>query len=202
VELQRAGLFYGNGMVYVGFGSHCDIGAWRGFVMAVKSVARRNAVGLDADRRMAAAPDLAPAAVSCHDGNDANGNPRVFLATGNGTSPPERARQQSVAAPRRCGRPDRAEFRRSARADDFFAPENAPDLSVGTRTRVRRAAALPDSFDATHPHLLVEGWQGRSGLPCSTAIGSAVGGRVRHHRSTVQTVGRTKGIWDIPRCMR
>jgi len=160
LEMQRAGLFYGNGMVYVGFGSHCDIGAWRGFVMAVKvsGTPGMQSVWTSESQDGGGAGIWAAGGGLMSDGNDANGNPRVFLATGNGTSPPNgpgsSPSQHLGDAVVRIGLNSGGQLA----ADDFFAPENAPDLATWDADLGSGGpAALPDSFGtSTHPHLLVE----------------------------------------------
>jgi hypothetical protein len=202
LQMQRAGLLYANGMVYLGFGSHCDIGAWRGWVMAVKVTgppAMQSLFVTEAANGGGAGVWGAGGGLVT-DGNDANGNPRVFFATGNGLSPangagptPSQYLGDSVV---RIGLNAIGHLA----AHDFFAPTDAPTLDQNdTDLGSGGPVALPDAFGTTsHPHLLVEdGKDGRLFLLDRDNLGGR-GQGAGGTDASVQTVGPYKGIWGHP----
>jgi Bacterial lectin/Bacterial Ig domain/Abnormal spindle-like microcephaly-assoc'd, ASPM-SPD-2-Hydin/PQQ-like domain len=202
VEHQRAGLLLAGGVVYIGFGSHCDIGAWRGWVLAV-------GVGASPHMQSVWTTEVANGSGAgvwqaggglVSDGNDSAGKPRVFLATGNGISPPPGLGTTPTGllgdSVVRLG----LDASGHLTARDFFAPANAPtldqnDLDLGSGGPV----ALPDSFGtASHPHLLVEdGKDGRVFLLDRDRLGGrgqGVGGR----DAALQVLGPSRGVWGHP----
>jgi len=201
-EMQRTGLLYGNGMVYIGFGSHCDHGPWRGYVMAVKTSGTpgMQSVWTSESQDGGGSGIWGAGGGLMSDGNDANGNPRIFLATGNGTAPPN---APGTSPQLHLGE---AVVRIGLNASgqlaehDFFAPENAPALNdIDYDLGSGAPAALPDSFGtASHPHLLVEdGKDGRVFLLDRDSLGGRGQGSGGTD-STVQTIGPYEGVWGHP----
>jgi len=80
LELQRPGLLLLNGVVYLGFGSHCDGGSYHGYVLGYNAtnLAQVSAFNASATGSQAAvwSGGMAPAA-------DTNGN--IYIMTGNGS---------------------------------------------------------------------------------------------------------------------
>jgi hypothetical protein len=202
LQMQRPGLLYAHGTVYIGFGSHCDIGAWRGWIAAV------SVTGTPAIKSMfvTEAANGGGAGIwgsgggLVSDGDDANGNPRLFFATGNGLSPavgpgtsPSPYLGDSVV---RVGLGTGGHLA----ARDFFAPANAPTLDQNdTDLGSGSPAALPNSFGtASHPHLLIEdGKDGRLFLLDRDNLGGR-GQGPGGSDAVVQTIGPYKGIWGHP----
>lgn len=202
VQHQRAGLLLAGGVVYIGFGSHCDLGAWRGFVMAVAVTGTPHMQSVwtpEAANGGGAGIWLAGGGLMS-DGVDATGTPRVFLATGNGLSPPV---GPGASPPRYLG--DSVvriglDATGQLVARDFFAPhdaealdQNDADLASGGPT------GLPDSFGTpAHPHLLVQdGKDGRVFLLDRDNLGGRQQGPGGSD-ATVQTLGPFDGIWGHP----
>jgi Big-like domain-containing protein/lectin family protein/HYDIN/CFA65/VesB family protein/centrosomal CEP192-like protein/putative pyrroloquinoline-quinone-binding quinoprotein len=202
LQMQRPGLLFAHGTVYIGFGSHCDLGAWRGWIMAVgvigapaiKSLFVTEAANGGGAGVWGAGGGLVT------DGDDANGNPRVFFATGNGLSPavgsgtsPSPYLGDSVVrvGPNASGH---------LAAADFFAPSDAPTLDLNdTDLGSGGPAALSDSFGTpSHPHLLVQdGKDGRLFLLDRDNLGGR-GQGPSGGDAVVQTIGPFKGIWGHP----
>ena len=80
VEHQRPGLVLNNGVVYLGFGSHCDSGSYHGFVLGYNAtnLARVSVFNVTTNGSMGAvwSGGMAPAV-------DTNGN--LYIMTGNGS---------------------------------------------------------------------------------------------------------------------
>jgi hypothetical protein len=82
-ELQRAGLTLVNGQVYVAFASHCDYGAYHGWLMAYNAATlAQTAVFLTTPNGEGTGLWQSGTAPSV---DMVGGTPRMFLATGNGT---------------------------------------------------------------------------------------------------------------------
>jgi hypothetical protein len=203
VEHQRAGLLLANGVVYIGFGSHCDIGKWRGWILAVSvggGSPRMQSVWTTEVSNGTGAGVWQSGGGLVSDGTDGSGNARVFFATGNGISPPVGPGTsppgllgESVV---RLGLDSTGHLA----AKDFFSPTDAPTLDQNdTDLGSGGPTALPDSFGtATHPHLLVE--QGKDGR-LFLLDRDRLGGRSQGSGGTdaaVQVLGPFHGVWGHP----
>jgi hypothetical protein len=202
LQMQRAGLLYAHGSVYIGFGSHCDLGAWRGWIMAVGvtgTPAIRSLFVTEAANGGGAGVWGAGGGLVT-DGDDPNGNPRVFFATGNGLSPA--VGPGTSPSPYLGDSVVRVGLNASGHlaATDFFAPSDAPTLDLNdTDLGSGEPAALPDSFGTpSHPHLLVEdGKDGRLFLLDRDNLGGR-GQGPGGGDAVVQTIGPYKGVWGHP----
>ncbi len=104
--LQRPGLLLLGGVVYLAFGSHCDRGPYRGWV-----------VGVSTSSAAITARWVTQAGSSSNGGGIwmsgsglmSDGPGRIFLATGNGVSRDRRPRECASEQPRRVDRPPRRE---------------------------------------------------------------------------------------------
>jgi hypothetical protein len=150
---QRPGLLLLDGSVYLGYASHCDHGPYVGWVVGVNTSSR--SLSLWASE---AVQSTAEAGIWQSGGGLVSDGPgRIFVATGNGVSPPPGPGAQPP------GTLAESVVRLQAgggvlSAKDFFSPANnarldQDDADLGSGAPI----ALPDSFGtATHPHLLVE----------------------------------------------
>jgi hypothetical protein len=158
VQHQRPGLLLMNGVVYAGFGAHCDHGAYRGWIAGVTTAGQLAALWTD---------EAGGAQAGIWQGNGglvSDGPGEILFATGNGDIP---------AAPAPGGQPPgtlgEAVVRLTVQsggvlaATDFFMPKDAPALnSQDTDLGSGGSVGLPDSFGTTKvPHLLVQ--EGKSG---------------------------------------
>jgi hypothetical protein len=158
VQHQRPGLLLMNGVVYAGFGAHCDHGAYRGWIVGVTTAGQVKTLWTtEAGGAQAGIWQAGGGLVS-----DAPG--QILFSTGNGDIPsaatpgnqPPGMLGEAVA--RLAVQPDG-----SLAATDFFMPKDASTLN-GQDTDLGSGApvGLPDSFGTTKvPHLLVE--EGKSG---------------------------------------
>lgn len=202
LQHQRAGLLLAAGTVYIGFGAHCDIGDYRGWVLAVAVTGTpqvRSVWTTEAATGGGAGVWQAGGGLMS-DGAEPDGSPRIFFGTGNGVSPPIGPGDQppgylgdSVV---RLGQDSAGHLV----ARDFFAPHDVAALAQDDRDLGSGGpVALPDSFGTpSHPHLLVQdGKDGRVFLLDRDQLG----GRQQGPGGTdaaVQVLGPFRGVWGHP----
>ena len=83
-ENQRPGLLLLNGIVYMAWGSFCDLGPWHGWVMAYDATTLHQTAALAATPNGSGAGIWMSGAGLAADTNGPNGAGRLFFATGNG----------------------------------------------------------------------------------------------------------------------
>ena len=142
-ENPRAALLLADGLVYLTWGSSCDIGPYHGWVMAydahtLKQEAVFNA-SPDADDSGFWASDAGPAA-------DEGGN--LFLATGNG-------RFDAAKGGRDYGDSLLQLDGQSLKLTDYFAPFNADKLAADDSDLGSGGPVLLPDQPGSHPHLVV-----------------------------------------------
>ncbi len=152
-QLQRPGLLLLGGSVYAGFGSHCDLQPYRGYIVGVNARSRSQTMWSDES-----GPTDTQAGIWQSGGGLLSDGPgQILFATGNGISPasgpgtkPPSELAESVVrlAVLNDG---------TLAAKDFFSPANAPYLdSIDADLGSGGPVGLPFGT-ATLPHLLVEG---------------------------------------------
>ncbi|MDH6122255.1 hypothetical protein ABH930_006514 [Kitasatospora sp. GAS204A] len=201
-QMQRPGLLLLGGVVYAAFGSHCDFGPYRGYVVGVST------------GKAAVSSMWASEVGSSNDGGGiwlsggglvSDGPGRIFLATGNGINPPP---GPGLTPPGGTppGTLSESVVRLQVNSDqslstaDFFSPANAPTLDQNdTDMASGGPMALPDSFGTpAHPHLLVQ--QGKDGRVFLLDRDN-LGGRSQGPGGTDAVVGVTgpyQGQWGHP----
>src|SRR5215210_3034447 len=202
VQMQRPGLLLSHGVVYIGFGAHCDRGAYRGWVMAVGTGGgpAMKAVWTSVTGTGGRGGIWQGGGGLATDRDDASGRPRIFLTTGNGVSPPI---GPGLSPPGTLG--DSlvrlgVDAAGKLSAKDFFAPSDVTTLDqFDTDFGSGGPVPLPASFGtASHPRLVVQtGKDGRVFLLDADNLG----GRAQGPGGTdavVQTGGPYKGIWGSP----
>jgi hypothetical protein len=156
---QRPGLLLLNGVVYAGFGAHCDHGTYQGWIVGVSTGGQLQTMWSDETGGGTAAGIWQGCGGLVSDGSG-----QILFSTGNGSVP---------AGPKPGSQPPgqlgEAVVRLTVQSDgslqatDFFMPKdavtlNGQDTDLGSGGPV----GLPDSFGTTSvPHLLVE--EGKSG---------------------------------------
>ncbi|MFE2214107.1 choice-of-anchor D domain-containing protein [Streptomyces canus] len=196
-EQQRPGLLLMDGVVYAGFGGHCDAWPYRGYVVGVSttghSITSMWATVTGASTGGAGIWQSGGGLVS-------DGSGRIFFSTGNGISPapgPGKTVQGTLAE---------SVVRLQVGADgnlstaDFFSPSDAATLDLTDQDISSGAPmALPDGFGtAEHPHLLVQqGKDGRVFLLDRDNLGG-MGQGPQGGDAAVNVSGPYQGMWGHP----
>jgi hypothetical protein len=195
---QRPGLLLMGGRVFAAFGSHCDKGPYVGYVVGIDT--RTRAEKLWATENSSARGEAG--IWQSGGGLVSDGPGRIFLATGNGRTPPtgpgdHPPGQLSESVVRLDVGGDG-----SMRARDFFSPANAPaldrndgDLGSGGPLAL---PSVPFGASAAHPHLLVEvGKDGRVFLLDRDHLGGR-GQGAGGGDAVLGIIGPFQGVWGHP----
>ncbi|MEY9939216.1 choice-of-anchor D domain-containing protein [Streptacidiphilus sp. MAP5-3] len=195
---QRAGLLLLDGKVYAGFGSHCDVNPYVGYVAGIDTGTR--ALKLWATENSAA--NGMAGVWQAGGGLVSDGPGRIILSTGNGMSPapdpgsrPPGQLSESVI---RLG----VNSDGSLHAQDFFSPSNAPtldqnDQDFGSGGPVALPAS-PFGASSAHPHLLVQvGKDGRVFLLDRDNLGGHDQGPGGGD-AVLGATGPFEGVWGHP----
>ncbi|WP_370114303.1 choice-of-anchor D domain-containing protein [Streptacidiphilus sp. MAP12-33] len=197
-ELQRPGLLLMGGKIYAGFGSHCDINPYRGFVVSVDTSSRTEKLWTDEN----AASNGMSGIWGAGGGLVSDGAGRIFFSTGNGVTPPAHTGtnppgQLSESVVRLGLNSDG-----SMHAQDFFSPADAPtldqnDTDLGSGGPLA-LPATPFGASTAHPHLLVEvGKDGRVFLLDRDNLGGRKQGPGGGD-AVLGITGPFQGVWGHP----
>ncbi len=200
-EMQRPGLLLLGGVVYAAFGAHCDIEPYRGYVVGV-STASHAITTLWSDESGSGADAQSEAGIWQSGGGLVSDGPgRIFLATGNGISPPAGSGDSPPGTLAESVVRLAVGGNGQLTPTSFFSPANAPTLDqYDTDFGSGGPVALPDAdFGTTaHPHLLVQvGKDGRIFLLDRDHLG----GRKQGPQNTdadLAMVGPFNGVWGHP----
>jgi hypothetical protein len=195
-QMQRTGLLLMDGVVYAGFGSHCDVKPFAGYVMGFDAASGKRT------SMWASQTGGTNGAGIWHAGGGlvSDGPGRIILSTGNGVSP---AKGPGTAVPNNLAesivrlqvQPDR-----TLKSVDFFSPINNTNLDTDdTDFGSGGPMAVPDGFGtASHPHLLVHsGKDGRVFLLDRDDLGGT-GQGPNGTDKVLQTAGPYRGVWGHP----
>ncbi|MEV6760829.1 choice-of-anchor D domain-containing protein [Streptomyces sp. NPDC051105] len=196
-EQQRPGLLLMDGVVYAGFGAHCDAWPYRGYVVGVSTTAH----SITSMWSTVTGTGTGGAGIWQSGGGLVSDGPgRIFFSTGNGISPApgsgktvqgtlaESVVRLQVGADNKLG------------TADFFSPSNAATLDLNDQDISSGAPmALPDGFGTSeHPHLLVQqGKDGRVFLLDRDNLGG-MGQGVQGGDAAVSVSGPYQGMWGHP----
>lgn len=193
-EWQRPGLLLLDGNVYAGFGSHCDWEPFTGYVAGVSTKTRSESIWSDES----GLTDTEGGIWQSGSGLMSDGTGRIFVATGNGVSPP--AGPGSKPPGQLADAVVRLEVGAGGTlsARDFFSPGNAPTLDatdgdLGSGGPV----GLPFGTSAD-PHLLVQaGKDARVFLLNRDSLGGRKQGP-KGADKVVAVAGPYRGQWGHP----
>jgi hypothetical protein len=197
LSLQRPALLLMNGVVYAGFGSHCDNRPFQGWLVGVTT-------GGQVVTKWATAKEGA-SIWQAGGGLISDGEGRIIFSTGNGpgdeaeafplpglgSAPPEGRLADSVVQVE-------VQSDHSIKPRDYFSPFNnevldKEDMDLGSSAPL----ALPEQFgNAKHRKLLVQsGKEGSVYLLDREALGGTAQG-LGSTDAVVQSVGNFGGVWD------
>ena len=196
-EQQRPGLLLMDGVVYAGFGGHCDAWPYRGYVVGVSTT------GHSITSMWAAVTGASTGGAGIWQsggGLVSDGPGRIFFSTGNGISPapgPGKTVQGTLAE---------SVVRLQVNGDnslstaDFFSPSDAATLDLTDQDISSGAPmALPDGFGTSeHPHLLIQqGKDGRVFLLDRDNLGG-MGQGPQGGDAALSMSGPYQGMWGHP----
>jgi hypothetical protein len=195
-ELQRPGLLLLNGVVYAGFGSHCDRNSWQGWVFGVSTAGQVKARWVDVPSGTGGGIWMSGS------GLVSDGTGTLLLSTGNGGSPTTPAAAGSP--PASLGE---SVVRLAVQSDgtlkavNFFAPYNARELDEKDLDFASSGiSALNDNYfgTLTYPHLAVAaGKEGYVYLLNREALGGFQQGSGGGDK-VLQRIGPYGGVWSRP----
>jgi outer membrane protein assembly factor BamB len=190
---QRPGLALLDGVIYAGFGAHCDLGRYRGWMVGV----RTDGTVATLWSAYAGVADNGAGIWQSGSAPVSDGSGRLFVTTGNGFgarsgqlgADPPRQLAQSVV--RLDVQPDA-----SLRAGDFFSPYDAPRLdAIDGDLGASSPVALPAGFGgSTRPLLLQSSKTGYLYLLDRDDLGGRGTGRNGGDR-VLSRVGPEGGQW-------
>ncbi|MCW2940041.1 MAG: legume lectin beta domain protein [Actinomycetia bacterium] len=196
-QLQRAGLLLLDGVVYAGFGSHCDFHPYRGYVAGVSTTTHKLTTLWAAEVGSA---NQGAGIWAGGGGIMSDGAGRAFVATGNGVGPPAGPGNKVHGTLSESVIRLKVNTDHSLSAMDFFSPANAPTLDHNdTDLGSGGPVGLPASFGtAAHPHLLVEqGKDGRVFLLDRDHLGGRSQGSGGSD-AVLNKIGPYQGLWGHP----
>ncbi len=193
-ELQRPGLLLLDGVIYAGFGGHCDFPPYQGWVFGVSTAGAIKA------RWSAITGGNGAGIWQSGAGLMSDGPGRLFVSTGNGGSPVGPSDTPSGMFGESIVRLD-VQSDGTLKAGDFFAPADAAhlddydaDFASGGVTALR-----DDAFGtSTFPHVGVAvGKAGYVYLLNRDNLGG-IGMGVGHGDDVISRVGPFGGVWSRP----
>ena len=196
LQLQRPGLLLQNGSVYMGFGGHCDDGAYRGYVVGVNTTSQALHMWTDEAGANASGSGIWQSG----GGIVSDGSTGMFIATGNGVTPPVGAGTSPPTTLSESVVHLVVAADGTISASDFFAPADAATLDANDQDLASGGpVALPDAEfgTAADPHLMtVIGKDGRLFLLNRDSLG----GRGQGANGGDEVVGETQlsGVWGHP----
>ncbi|MET0603818.1 MAG: choice-of-anchor D domain-containing protein [Baekduia sp.] len=193
-ELQRPGLLLLDGVIYAGFGGHCDFPPYQGWVFGVSTAGEIKA------RWSAVTSGNGAGIWQSGAGLMSDGPGRLFVSTGNGGSPVGPSDTPSGMFGESIVRLD-VQADGTLKANDFFAPADAAhlddydaDFASGGVTALR-----DDTFGtSTYPHVGVAvGKAGYVYLLNRDNLGG-IGMGMGHGDDVISRVGPFGGVWSRP----
>jgi hypothetical protein len=189
LQNQRSALLLRNGLIYIAWGSLCDYGQYRGWIMTY------NATTLAKTAAWVTTPNGSKGGVwQAGNGLAAGDYNDVFVSVGNGTYDVNTGGTDYGQSVLRLGRPAGG----TLPVKDYFTPYNVAaynnsDLDVGSSGLM----LLPDQITGPHPHLLVQGdKKGNLYLINRNNMGHF---NSRNNNQIVQYItSATPGMWSSP----
>ena len=192
---QRAGLLLLDGVVYVGFASHCDYGQYVGYIAGVKTTTPAMSTLWSAE---AGTANGEAGIWQSGAGLVSDGPGRIIFTTGNGVSPAPGPGNQPPSNLAESVVRLQVNGDGTLTAKDFFSPSNnskldQDDVDFGSGGPM----ALPDQFGTpAHPHLLLQdGKEGKIFLLDRDNLGGSAQGPGGTDASVGAAIGPYGGMW-------
>jgi hypothetical protein len=195
-EMQRPGLLLQNGSIYLAFGGHCDHKPYRGYVVGVNTSTQSQHMWTTEAGSNASGAGIWQSG----GGIVSDGSSGLFIATGNGVTPPVGAGTSPPTTLSESVVHLAVASDGTISASDFFAPADAATLDANDQDLASGGpVALPDAEfgTSTYPHLLVSiGKEGRLFLLNRDSLG----GRGQGTNGGDLILGQTtlSGVWGHP----
>ncbi|MDQ2844616.1 MAG: PQQ-binding-like beta-propeller repeat protein [Acidobacteriota bacterium] len=142
---NRPGLLLSNGVIYVGFGSHCDVGPYHGWVFGYSATSLRQASAFNAT------PDGTSGSIWMSGAglaSDTNGN--IYFATGNGGGDPSPSNTDLVEAIVKLS------SNSGLNVADWFVPNNHLQLDQDDQDVGSGGVLLLPDQPGSYPHVLIQ----------------------------------------------
>jgi hypothetical protein len=201
-ELQRPGLLLMNGVIYAGFGAHCDRKPYWGWVVGVSTAGSITAMWSDEAGQNQSDPAGPGGGIWASGyGLTSDGPGQILVSTGNGISPtvPGPGSQVPSALGQSVIRLT-VQGDGTLKATDYFSPYNNASLNLNdSDLGAGGVISLPSSFGtAAHPHLVaVVGKAGYTYLLDSANLGGFSQGNGGAD-AAVAAIGANGGVWGKP----
>jgi hypothetical protein len=188
-EHQRAGLLLQNGLVYIGWASHCDSGPYHGWIMAY------NAATLAQVAVFNTSPNSGLSGVWMGGGGLGGDGTNVFFATGNGTFDAASGGKDYGDSIMALGAPSGGTFP----VITYFTPFDQASLNGGDVDVGSGGVLLLPTQTGAHPHLLVQvGKQGVISMVDRDNMGGFCAGCTNGDTQIVQELrGAVGGTWGM-----
>lgn len=188
-ENQRAGLLLQNGLVYIGWASHCDISPYHGWVMAYSATSLAQVAVFNATPNGTTGGIWQGGFGLAGDGTD------VFFATGNGTFDVNSGGSDYGDSIVKLGAPSNG----TLPVLSYFTPWNQGTLNANDTDLGSGGVLLLPTQSGTYPNLLVQaGKDGVVHLVDADALGGYCSGCSTDVNIVQELPGAVGGIWGGP----
>ena len=156
-QLNRPGLLLYNGAVYIGFGSHCDLSDWRGWILGYSYNGSSFSQVFVFSTEPSSANGQGGGIWMAGQGLPMDAGSNLFEASGNG------AFSTNVTPPTNYGDSiARIDLSNGPVVQDYFTPDNQSSLDANYQDLGSGGIAILPDQSGPHPHLLVQA--GKDGL--------------------------------------
>lgn len=187
-EFNRTALLLQNGLVYIGWASHCDSGPYHGWVMAYNAATLGQVAVFNTD------PNAGLGGIWMGGGGLGGDGTNVFYATGNGTFDVNTGGKDYGDSIMNLGPPASGTFPVAS----FFTPFNQSSLNGGDTDLGSGGVLLLPTQTGAHPHLLVQvGKEGKVYLVDRDSMGGYCSGCTSDTQVVQEIPGAVGGTWGM-----
>ena len=197
-QMNRAGLLLTNGNVYIGFGSHCDVAPFHGWLFSY------NMTNLTQNSVLLTTPNGGLGGIwMSGSGPATDGNGNIFVATGNGTF------DTTNVPATELGDSILKVSTSNLALLDYFTPYDQANMDVNDLDLGSGGVLLPPNQNGTYPHIIIQG--GKTGSLylmnrdqltsqnshyCATACGNTDPEIVQEVQNTNQGMWSSLAYWN------